>query len=165
MSRSRISNYLEILSTYFTDLDYKILVWYSSKATWYPHTCCSLNIVGWRLHHAFNIRTGVRYVYTHIRQIVWCVHPRKLHYFVWTLNEHYNINSIYTMNLRRLSLYLLINPWIQCPSYWIAAHMQYISFPTIWLGVENGLFIGDWISINLFKFVQSVGWKVRKYQY
>ena len=39
--------------------------------------------------------------------------------------------------------------------------------PTVWLsvkngfGVENGFFIGNWIFINLFKFVQSVGWKVR----
>ena len=30
------------------------------------------------------------------------------------LNEIYNINSIYTMNLRILSLYVVINPWIHC---------------------------------------------------
>ena len=76
-----------------------------------------------------------------------------------------NINSIYTMNLRILSLYALINPWIHCPTE------ELVSCPTVWLGaengfgVENGFFIGDWISINLFEFVQSVVWKVRKYQY
>ena len=31
------------------------IIWYSSKATWYPHACCRLNIVRWRLYHAFNI--------------------------------------------------------------------------------------------------------------
>ena len=87
------------------------------------------------------------------------------------LNEYYNINSIYTMNLRRLSLYVLIDPWIHCPSYWKAACVHFIWCPTVWpnvengFGIENGFFIGDWISINFFGFVQSVGWKVRKYQY
>ena len=81
------------------------------------------------------------------------------------LNETYNINSIYTKSLWISSLYVLIHPL----SYWKAAHVQYISCPTVWLGVENGFdiengfFIGDWISINLFEFIQSVGWKVRKY--
>ena len=80
------------------------------------------------------------------------------------LNEYYNSNSIYTMNLWILSLYVLIDPWIHCPSYWKAARVQCISCPTVWTGVENWFgeenrfFIGDWISINLFKFVQSVGW-------
>ena len=47
-------------------------------------------------------------------------------------------------------------------SYWKAACVQYIPFPTVWpdveneFGVENGFFISDWISINLFEFVQSV---------
>ena len=139
---------------------------YSSKATWYPHTCCRLNIVGWRLHYAFNIWTGTSYICACIRQIVWCVHLQMLHSFWMNFNETYNFNIIYKMNLRILSLYILINSLL---SYWKAAHMQYISCPTVWLGVENGFavengfFIGNWISINLFKFVQSVGWKVRKY--
>ena len=32
------------------------------------------------------------------------------------LNEIYTINSIYMMNLRILSLYVLIDPWIHCPT-------------------------------------------------
>ena len=138
---------------------------YSSKATWYPHACCRLNIVGWRLHYAFNIWTGTSYICARIRQIVWHVHLQMLHSFWMNFNETYNINSIYKMNLRILSLYILIDPL----SYWKAAHMQYISCPAVCLGVENGFglengfFIGNWISINLFKFVQSVGWKVGKY--
>ena len=51
-------------------------------------------------------------------------------------------------------------------SYWKATcvQVQYISCPTICVGLENGFdlenrfFIGDWVSINLFEFVQSVGW-------
>ena len=45
--------------------------------------------------------------------------------------------------------------------------MQYISCPSVWADVENGFgvenrfFIGDLISINLFEFVRSDGWKVR----
>ena len=54
---------------------------YSSKVTWYPHACCRLNIVEWRLHHAFNIWTGTHYVHARNRQIVWHVHPRMLHLF------------------------------------------------------------------------------------
>ena len=95
------------------------------------------------------------------------------HYIILSelLNEYYNINSIYMMNLRILSLYFLIDSWIHCPSYLKAARMKHISCPTVWpdvengFGVENGFFIGDWIYINLFEFIQSVGWKVRKYQY
>ena len=61
-------------------------------------------------------------------------------------------------------------------SYWKVAPMQLyaasdalmfgvISFHVEdWFGTENGAFIGDWISINLFTFGPSVGWKpVRKY--
>ena len=49
--------------------------------------------------------------------------------------------------------------------YWKAAHVQYISCSTVWpglengFGVENGFCIGNWISINLFEFVHSIGWK------
>ena len=60
-------------------------------------------------------------------------------------------------------------------SYWKIAHVQLhavshsplfgvLSFGVLSFGVENGSFIGNWISINLFAFGLSVGWKpVRKY--
>ena len=73
--------------------------------------------------------------------------------FYELLNEYYINNSIYMMNLQIISLYVLIDPWIHCPSYWKAAPVQYISCTTVWLGVENGFgikngfFIGKWIFI------------------
>ena len=82
-------------------------------------------------------------------------------------SKTYNINSIYTMKLQFLSLYVPIKHWIHCPTEKL--FVCSISCPTSWLDVENGFdtknesFIGDWISINLFAFLQSVGWKVRKY--
>ena len=52
-------------------------------------------------------------------------------------------------------------------SYWKAAHVQlHAVFHTLLFGLENGFgienesFISDYISINLFAFVQLVGWKV-----
>ena len=55
-------------------------------------------------------------------------------------------------------------------SYWKTAHMQLHAvshsqlFCVLLFGVENGPFIGDWISINLFTFGLSAGWMpVRKY--
>ena len=55
-------------------------------------------------------------------------------------------------------------------SYWKTAHMQLravshsLLFGVLSFGMENGSFIGNWISINLFAFGLSVGWKlVRKY--
>ena len=84
------------------------------------------------------------------------------------LNEIY---CVYTMNSWILSLHVLIDPWIHCPTEKLLACSHDISYPTVWPGVENGFcvenrfFIGDWISINVFKFVQSVYWKVRKFQY
>ena len=129
---------------------------YSSKATyWYPQMCCRLNIVWWRLHYVSNFWMGACYVRVHIRQIVWSMHSQTLHYSVWIHNELTNIVSLCSNRS--------LNPLC----YWKAARMQYISCPTVWLGVENGFgienefFIGNWISINLFEFVQSVGWKVR----
>ena len=73
-------------------------------------------------------------------------------------NEYYNFNSICTINFWISSRYVLINPWIHYPNYWKAASIQYISCPNVWLDVENGFFIGNWISINLFEFLQSVNW-------
>ena len=88
------------------------------------------------------------------------------------LNEYYKINSIYTMNLQILSLYAGSNRSLNPLCYWkTAARVKNISYPTVWpcveneFSIENGFLIGNWISINLFEFVQSVGWKVRKYQY
>ena len=89
-------------------------------------------------------------------------------HFEWTFNKTYNINSVYYINLRILFLYAPIKPWIHCPTEKLPFVCS-TSCPTIWLNVENGFsvengsFIGDWISINLFAFHQSVGWKVRKY--
>ena len=68
-------------------------------------------------------------------------------------SKTYNINSIYTMNLRILSLYVLIEPWIHYPTEKLLDCS--ISCPTVWLdvengfGVENGSFIGNWISSRL----------------
>ena len=85
------------------------------------------------------------------------------------LNEAYNINSTYIHD-KLMNIFSVCSNWSLNPlSYLKAAHVQYISCPTVWLGVENGsgvengYFIGDWISINLFKFVQSVCLKVWKY--
>ena len=55
-------------------------------------------------------------------------------------------------------------------SYWNIAHVQLCAishsllFGVLSFGMENGSIIGDWISINLFVFGLSAGWKpVRKY--
>ena len=130
---------------------------YSSKATWYLHKCCWLNYLRWKLHHAFNIWKGISG-----KSSGMCTHKRYTQFF----NKTYNINSIYyMMNLRILSLCF---NW-DCPTEKL--FVCSISYPTIWLdvengfGVENGSFIGDWISIKLFVFPQSFGWKVRRYLY
>ena len=66
------------------------------------------------------------------------------------------------MNLQILYLYVPINPWIDCPTYLKAACMQLhavsdaLLFGVLlfsvenWFGIENGSFICNWISINLF---------------
>ena len=76
----------------------------------------------------------------------------------------------YMMNLRILSLYVPIDPWIDCPTEKLitCSCVQYlISYCLVCyrlVHVENRSFIGDWISINFFIFGLSVGWKpVRKY--
>ena len=90
-----------------------------------PHACCRLNIVGWRLHHAFNIEwSPVTFMPTSGKLSGMCT----CEYYIILyklLNEYYNINSIYMMNLQILSLCVLIDPWIHCPSYhgWKAACM------------------------------------------
>ena len=136
---------------------------YSSKATWYIHKCCRLNYLRWKLHRAFNIWKGTCYTCAHIRQIIRHVHPQTLYSI---FNKAYNINSIYyMMNLRILSL---CSNW-DCPTEKLFVCSISWSYPTVWLdvengfGVENGSFIGDWISIKLFVFPQSFGWKVRRY--
>ena len=69
---------------------------------------------------------------------------------------------IYTLWTYEYCLYMpiLIDLWIHCATETeAAAHVQYISCPTVWLGgenefgVDNGFITGDWISINLFDFV------------
>ena len=81
------------------------------------------------------------------------------------------------MNLRKLSLYIPIDPWIDCPTekllkpdMQLFAASDALLFGVLlfgvenWFGIENGSFIGNWISINLFTFGPSVGWKlVRNY--
>ena len=66
------------------------------------------------------------------------------------LNEYYNMNiHDELMNNVSVCSNRSLNPLFYCK----ATHVQYI---TVWPGVEsgfgleNGLFIGDWISINLF---------------
>ena len=133
----------------------------SSKATWYPHTCCSLKFLVWRSHHVFNIWTCTRYICDRIRQIVGCVYQRMLHSFWinfwWTL-----IIIVYT---RWTYEQCLCNRSLSWFSYWKTTHVQLCAVShSLSFGVENGFFIGDWISINLFEFDLSVGWKlVRKY--
>ena len=71
-------------------------VQYSSKATWYLHACCSLKIVRWRLHHAFNIWMGPCYIRAHIRQIVGHLYPPTLHSFLNKLFNETLISNVYT---------------------------------------------------------------------
>ena len=84
------------------------------------------------------------------------------------LNEIYNVTSIYTYDELTNIVSVCSNQSLDPFSNWKAFHAQYISYPIVWprvengFGVENGFFIGDWIFINLFEFVWSVGWKVRK---
>ena len=140
------------------------ILWYNSKATWYPNVCCSLKILGWRLHHAFNNWTGTRFIRTHIREIVRCVYTRTLHSFWINFVLKLNIDYIYIMNLRILSLYVPIDPWIDCPTEKLlrCSCVQY--FIPYCLVCQSGSFIGEWISINLFVFGLLVSWKpVRKY--
>ena len=47
-------------------------------------------------------------------------------------------------------------------SYWKTAFAYSISFPNVWCAIVwcgEWILIGDWISINLFAFGMSVGWK------
>ena len=91
-------------------------IWYSSKATWYPRVCCSLKILVWKLHHAFNIWTGTHYICAHIEQIAGvCTHELCTHFWLSFLME-LNNNCIYTMNLWILSLYVPIDPWMDHPT-------------------------------------------------
>ena len=143
-------------------------IWYSSKATWYPHACCSLKFLMWRLYHVFNIGTGAHYICARIRQIVRRVYPWILHLFWINFLMKLNINCIYMIKLRTLSLYVPIDPWIDSPTEKLLTCSCVVShsllFGVLSFCVENGSFIGDWISINLFTFGLSVGWKlVRKY--
>ena len=86
-------------------------------ATWQQHACCRLNIVKWRLHHAFNIWMGAHYICAHIRQIIGCMHVQiLLSFWINFIKDTYTINSIYTMNLRMLSLCVLIDPWLHYPT-------------------------------------------------
>ena len=83
------------------------------------------------------------------------------------LNEYYNTNSLYTMNLQILSLYVLIDPWIHCPILKSCSRAAYL-MPYCLAGCGEWIWCREWILywwLNLFEFVQSVGWKVRKYQY
>ena len=91
-------------------------IWYSSQATCYPHVCCRLKILGWRLHHVFNIWTSAHYIRARIRQIIRYVHLRTLHSFWMNLLMKFNLNSIYRMKWWILSLYVPIDPWIDCPT-------------------------------------------------
>ena len=73
------------------------------------------------------------------------------------------------MKLQTLPLYASIDPWIDSPTEKTAqvqlhAVSHSLLFGVLLFGVENGSSIGKWISINLFMFGLSVGWKpVRKY--
>ena len=70
------------------------------------------------------------------------------------------------MNLRILSLNIPIDPWIDCPTEKLQLHAvsHSLLFGVLLFHVENGSFIGNWISINLYAFGLSVAWKVvRRY--
>ena len=103
-----------------------IYVRYSSKATWYPHVCWSLKFPLW-LHHAFNFWKGTHYIRAYITQIVRPVYPRTFHLFLNKPLMKLNINCIHTMNLWMLSLYVPINPWVNCPTEKLLTYgcMQY----------------------------------------
>ena len=102
---------------------------------------------------------GIRYIHACIRQIVKCVHPQMLHSFWINFLMKLNINCIHMMNLQIIIVSVCSNRSLNRLSYWKAAHVQLCAV----FGIENESFIGDYISINLFAFVQSVGCKVGKY--
>ena len=69
---------------------------------------------------------SAHYIHARIRQMSdVCTHA---HYIILyeLLNEIYNINSIYTMNLWILSLYVLINSWIHFPTEKLLACAVYL---------------------------------------
>ena len=78
------------------------------------------------------------------------------------------INCIYMMNLRTLSPYVSIDFWINSPTKTTHVQPRAVShsllFGVLSFHAENGSFITDWISIKLFVFGMTFGWKpVRKY--
>ena len=144
---------------------------YSSKAIWYSHTCCSLKFLVWRLHHVFNIWTGAHYICAHIRQIIRCVYAQTIHSFWINFLMKLHINCTICIHDELMNVVSVCsNRSSNRLSYWKTAHMQLCTvshsllFGVPAFGVENGSYIADWISINLFTFGLSVGWKpVRKY--
>ena len=71
-------------------------------------------------------------------------HERYIHFNFWM---KLNINSIYTVNFWILSLYVLIDPWIHCPTEKLLTCS--ISCPTVWPGVENRFGAENWMDYSL----------------
>ena len=124
----RSSSKFLIILYYYPVMVGWLLLWYSSKATWYLHACCRLKILGWRLHHMFNIWMGACYARTRTRQIIGCVHPQMFHLFWMNFLMKFNLNGIYTMNLWILYLYVPSDPWMDCPTekLLMCSCMQYL---------------------------------------
>ena len=116
---------------------------YSSKATWYPHVCCRLKILRWRLHHAFSIWTGAHYVCA-LMQIIRCVHLQTLHPFWMNFLIKLNINRICVHNELMNNVSVCSNQPLNRLSYWKTDRLQLcaVSYDLLF-GVKNGSFIGD----------------------
>ena len=143
-------------SRFFTFYSNDPSLWYSSNATWYLHACCSLKFLVWRLHHAFNIWTGARYICACIRQIVRRVYQLTFHLNVNCIDSiHNKLTNIVSVcsnrSLNRLSYWkLLTYSWVQ---YLIPYCL--VCYRLVWR--MDPIIIGNWISINLFAFGLSVG--------
>ena len=96
-----------------------------------------------------------------------CTHEDCTHFRINFLMK-LNINCIHNelMNIISVCSYWSLN-WL---SYWkitrvrLCAVTHSLLFGVLLFIMENGSFIGDWISINLFAFGLSVDWKpVRNY--
>ena len=78
------NNYCAILRyscTLLNDSTHACMYGTAQRQLRYPHACCRLNILRWRLYHAFNIWMGTRYICARISRIIWRVHLQMLRSF------------------------------------------------------------------------------------